>query len=185
VSYFACFVQQSWNSGVIRRKVLVVKLLLAVTMLMMLSVGANAQEHPPDLLVHAAQCLAAKDFLAPSKSTALNFGYLIDEKSHPGDQVIYIVEYKGSSRSKGWVFVVFLKQQDRRQVFNIQNNGTFVRSKSGVNFTGEPLGGVWTHQHLVSAIKRIEQQSRFTIPTKDLATLSTLINCESYTDNLK
>ena len=171
----------------IQRKVLIVKRLLAVTMLMMLSAGANAQEHPPDLLVHAAQCLAAKDFLAQSKSTALNFGYVIDEKSYPGDQVIYIVEYKGSSRSKGWVFAVFFEQQDRRQVFNIQNNGAFVRSKSGVNFTGtdEPLGGVWTHQHLVSAIKQIEQQSRFTIPTKNLAALSTLVNCKSYTDNLK
>jgi hypothetical protein len=169
---------------VIQRKVLTVKLLLAVTMLM-LSVSVNAQEHVPDLLVHAAQCLAAKDFLAPSKSTAMSFGYLLDEKSYPGEKVIYIVEYTGSRRSKGMVFAVFLEQRDRRQVFNIQNNATFVRSRRGVNFTGEALGGIWTHQQLVSAIKRIERQSRFTVPTKNLATPSALISCESYTDNLK
>lgn len=168
----------------IQRKVLTVKLLLAVTMLM-LSVGVNAQEHVPDLLVHAAQCLAAKDFLAPSKSTALSLGYLLDEKSYPGDKVIYVVEYTGASRSSGMVFAVFLEQRDRRQVFNVQNNATFVRSRRVVNFRGEPLGGTWTQQHLVSAIKRIERQSRFTIPTKNLATPSALINCESYTDDLR
>jgi hypothetical protein len=184
VSAFACSIQQSWNSGVIQRKVLTVKMLLVVTMLM-LSVGANAQEDSPDLLVHAAQCLAAKDFLAPSKSITLSFGYLLDEKSYPGDKVIYIVEYTSSGRSKGMVFAVFLEQRDRREVFNIQNNATFVRSRSGVNFTGEALGGVWTHQQLVSAIKRIERQPRFTVPTKNLATPSTPDNCESYTDNLK
>jgi hypothetical protein len=166
--------------------VLIVKRLLAVTMLMW-SVGAIAygQEHSPDLLVHAAQCLSAKDFLAPSKAAVLDFGYLLDTKSYPGEKVIYVVNYTGSGHSKGMIFAVFLTERRGRQVFNIQNNATFVRSKAGVNFTGEPLGGVWTQQHLVSAIKRIERQPRFTIPTKNLAAPSTLINCESYTDNFK
>jgi len=46
-----------------------------------------------------------------------------------------------------------------------------------------PLGGTWTQEHLVSAIKRIERRTTFTVPVKELQSPSAEVNCESYADH--
>jgi hypothetical protein len=93
------------------------------------------------ILAEAAQCLAAKNHLPPSKATVVSFGYVLDAKSYPGEKVLYVVEYLGPGRSEGYVFAVFLTQKGTRRIFNIQNNAKFVRSKDGIGFVEPPLGG--------------------------------------------
>src|SRR5580658_9037177 len=105
---------------------------LALLLLSCLSNTVCAQEQAPKLLVQAARCLAAREHLPRSKATALSFGYLVDEKSYPGETVLYVVDYLGPGRSRGMVFAIFLEEHDRQQVFNIQNNAMFVRSKRDV-----------------------------------------------------
>jgi len=105
-----------------------------------LSHGIFAQEQAPKLLHDAAQCLVAKAFLRPA---SLNLGSVIDTKSWPGEEVLYVVAYTSSGRSEGYVFTIFLTQQNHHQVFNIQNNAKFVRTKKvpdGVDFVEEALG---------------------------------------------
>jgi hypothetical protein len=83
------------------------------------------------------------------------------------------------------VFAIVLTQQDDREVFDIQNNASFVLSKhepEGVSFVDPPLGGTWTQEHLASAIKQIETQPRFSILVKDLYATDSSVHCESYTD---
>ena len=158
---------------------------LAVSLLICLGTTVNAQEQPPQLLTRAAHCLAVMNFLPSSRVTRLSFGYLLDEKSYPGDKVIYLVNYAAPARSDGLVFAVFLTEHDGRQDFNIQNNASFVLPKDesyGVSFVDPPLGGTWTQEHLASAIKRIEKRTRFTISVKDLLAPDPSIRCESYTD---
>ena len=150
-----------------------------------LSTTVCAQEEGPKLLVQAAQCLEAKKLLPPSKATGLTFGYLLDEKSYPGEKVLYLVNYAAPARSNGFVFAIFLTEHDGNQVFNIQNNASFVLSKDdrdGVSFVDPPLGGTWTQEHLASAIKRIELLPRFKLRVKDLLKPPDLTQCESYTD---
>ena len=82
-------------------------------------------------------------------------------------------------------FTIFVTEHDGRQDFNIQNNASFVLSKDefeGVSFVNPPLGGTWTQEHLASAIKRIEKQSRFNISAKELSAADPSVRCESYTD---
>jgi hypothetical protein len=151
-----------------------------------LSATVSAQESIPPLLTRAAQCLEAKGFLVPSKSAELNLGYLQDSVSWPQENVLYVVEFAGSSTSKGWVFTVFLTKNNGRQVFNIQNNARFVRSKDGmdgIDFPDPPLGGTWTQEHIVSAIKKIQKSTRYTFPEKDLQGTPSDIQCESYVDS--
>lgn len=95
-----------------------------------LAATVRSQEQPPRLLFHAAQCLASKKFLSSSKATVLTFGYVLDEKSYPGQKLIYVVQYAAPARStNGQVYAVFVTEHDGHQVFNIQNNAKFVLSK--------------------------------------------------------
>ena len=163
------------------------KITLAISILFWLSATVYSQGQTPQLLLHAAQCLESKKFRPSSEATKLTFGYSLDEKSYPGERVIYLVKYAAPARSNGLVFVIFLTEHDGHQVFNIQNNASFVLSKnepSGVSFVNPPLGGTWTQEHLASAIKEkeIERQPRFALSLKDLFAADPSLVCESYTD---
>jgi hypothetical protein len=148
-----------------------------------------AQEQAPTLLREVAHCLAIKNDLldiSDTKTTALSLGFLVDTKSYPRERVLYVVSYTGPGRSEGFVFTVFLQQHDQSLIFNIQNNAKFVRSKGGiegVDFVEPPLGGTWTQEHLVRAIKRIEGQPKFSVQVKDLQAPFPTTECESYADS--
>lgn len=57
------------------------KIGLGTLLILCLAATVQPQEKPPRLLFHAAQCLASKKFLPPSKAAELTFGYVLDEKS--------------------------------------------------------------------------------------------------------
>jgi hypothetical protein len=171
------------------RRLTVKKISLAVLLLTCIAATAWSQEQPPQLLIRAAHCLAVKNNFLRSKATALTFGYLVDEDSYPGKKVMCVVTYAAPAKSNGLVFAVFLTEHDDYQVFNIQNNASFVVTVDprkedfhGVSFVNPPLGGVWTQERLASAIERIEKQPRFTIPVRDFLASDASTSCESYTD---
>jgi hypothetical protein len=158
---------------------------LAISLLVFLTATVGAQERAPAILIRAAHCLPVKNFLPSTKKTALTFGYLLDEKSYPGEKVLYIVNYSAPARLNGLVFAIFATEHEGHQIFNIQNNASFVLSKDepiGVSFVSPPLGGTWTQEHLTAAIKQIEKQPSFSISVKDLLVVDPLADCESYAD---
>lgn len=160
------------------------KTISVVLVLLSLSAVTWPQNDAPPVLRGAAHCLWAENFeLGKPGSSALTLGYTIDKKSYPGQTVMYVVSYTKQDRSKGLVYTIFITESDGKTSFNIQNNATFRRSKNGVDFTGEPLGGVWTHQQLISAIESIAQQPTFTIGVVDAFATTHSTQCESYTDN--
>lgn len=151
--------------------------------LLMLCTSAHAQDQAPELVRHAIQCLAAKDFVVPTKRPQ-RFGYFIDETSYPGQRVIYLVNFRALGRPNGFVYAVFVTDKQGHQYFDIQNNATFVVSKdlSDVEFTNPPLGGVWTQEHLTSAIKEIERRPRMVLSARSAFSRDPSLNCEAYTD---
>lgn len=157
-----------------------------MTVLLLSYIGAVAQskQDVPPTLVRAVHCLAVKDFLPQSNTGKLTFGYLLDEKSYPGDKVLYIVAFATPTQTDGSVFTLFQTGKEGHEIFIVQNNAGFVLSKQeslGVSFVTPPLGGDWTQEHLAAAIKAIEKQPRFTISIGNLPE-ATSGNCESYTD---
>jgi len=142
----------------------------------------GALEETPKVLVQAAQCLSVKSYLALSNSKILSLGYTIDQDSYPGKKVLYVVNYQGSSRSKGFVYTIFLTTVKSKEVYNLQNNAKFVRTKDGIDFVEPPLGGTWTQQHIEAAVMRIEQSPVFLIPSESLLAPPNSIRCESYAD---
>jgi hypothetical protein len=164
------------------------KIIINVAILLMISLSATvrSQVQVPQLLIRATHCLAVKDMIPSLKAAKLSFGYLVDEKSYPGEKVLYIVNYASPFRSNGLVFAIFLTQKDNNQIFNIQNNASFVFSSAdndGILFVNPPLGGIWTQDHLASSIKQIEKQPRIDIRVKDIFAASAHTDCESYTDH--
>jgi hypothetical protein len=159
------------------------KICLTLSLLSSLSASVYAGEPAPELLVHAAQCLTVKNHLPPAKATALSLGYMVDERSYPGEKVLYLVDYPSSNRSQGYVFTIFLTQKGDSQIFDIQNNAKFVTTKGQIDFDEPPLGGAWTQEHLISAINHIVRQPTNIVPVRDLLAPSPLVMCRSYTDN--
>ncbi|MGH9687504.1 MAG: hypothetical protein ACRD5K_10470 [Candidatus Acidiferrales bacterium] len=158
---------------------------IALGVLLSLAATARSQQQPPKLLFRSVQCLAAKNFLPTSKAPNLSFGYVLDEKSYLNEKVVYIIGYAAPARSDGKAYAVFVAQHGGHDVFNIQNDTSFVLSKdapSGISFVTPPLGGTWTHTHLASAIAEIEKRPRFAIPVKDLSRGVESAACEAYTD---
>lgn len=154
-------------------------------MVICLRCAAHAQDQGQELLHRAVHCLATKNFLPPSKAAKRTFGSLLDEKSYPGKKMLYVVDYPNPSRPAGFVFTLFLTDHDGRPNFNIQNNARFALSKDadeGVSFAAPPLGGTWTREHLVSAIKQIEKQPKVTLSMKNLLAVDSSFSCEAYTD---
>jgi hypothetical protein len=165
---------------------------IALGIAICLSIPAHAQQQAPKLQVDAAHCLSTEGFLPTAKTATLRAGYYVDSKSYPGDRVLYVVIYTSLRRSRGMVFSIFLTRKGAQQVFNIQNNGEFVRSikrgaafrREGVDFVpgGDPLWGIWTQEHIALAIKKIGLQPVVEIPAVDLLNPSTTVRCESYVD---
>jgi hypothetical protein len=153
--------------------------------LICLSCAAHAQDQGQALLHRTVHCLATKNFLPPSKAVEGTFGYLLDEKSYPEKKMLYVVNYPNPSRPDGFAFTLFLTDDNGRQNFDIQNNTRFALSKDadeGVSFEAPPLGGTWTREHLVSAIKQIEKQPKVTLSMKDLLTVDSSVSCTTYTE---
>jgi len=169
----------------LNRAHIVKKVSFAISLSAFFGAIAHAQQQEPPLLLHAAHCLAVKEFLPTSRTGNFVLGYLLDDHSYPGDKVIYLVDFAAPDRSNGTVFAIVLTTKGGREDFYIQNNAGFVLSKHepiGVNFVDPPLGGDWTQEHIASAIRRIEKGHRFTFPIKDLYVVDSSVVCESYTD---
>lgn len=160
--------------------------LVAMSALILLGATYASPKNPPKLLTGAVHCLADKSFLETAPAASRTFGYFLDEKSYPGQRVMYVVNYSVPVRSNGWVFVIFVTEDAGHQHFNIQNNARFVLAKhnfdyDGVKFLSLPLGGDWRQQHIAMAIKRIERGARFTLNGK-LLSVADGSTCEAYTD---
>jgi hypothetical protein len=154
------------------------------------SVLGYPQQPAPKFLNQAIYCLTTKDFLEATKRPSM-VGYFLTTKWYPGDKALYVVVYSNVHRSAGSVFTIFLSAGDDHPVFNIQNNGKFVRSsqangafkKEDVDFVEDPLGGIWTQEHLAMAIQEIGRRKALEIRTSELLAGPDLPRCESYAES--
>jgi len=148
-----------------------------------LAATARPQEQSFTLLRQAAHCLVASKSeekkLMKGNPKTLSLGYFLDTSSYPGEEALYLVNYEGS---KGQIFVFFVADRDRRRVFRLENNASFMRKKKGIEFVDPPLGGVWTQEHFESALERIEQDPKMEVLVKDLRGNFPDVRCESYSD---
>lgn len=159
---------------------------LAISLLYMI-VPISALPSPDGKLLSfrgAINCLIEKKFIHERNNSADSFGYIIDKTSYIGKSVIYVVHYPTRDKLRGVVFSVFLTQTGRSTIFNVQNNASFkiINGGNEVVFVEPPLGGTWTQVHLVSAIRKIEEEAILTIRPSHSVSANPFETCEAYTD---
>jgi hypothetical protein len=98
---------------------------------------AYSQSNGPELLRGASHCLAVEDtdWLSVQKSQmkSVRVSYAIDTVSHRAENTIYVVAYANRSRTSGEVFDLTYQQKGHTVIFDVQNNGSFVRSGSKID----------------------------------------------------
>lgn len=145
---------------------------------------AYAQDRVPELLRQASHCLIAdrRGWLAGDSSNAksLTLGYVIDTKSDPGSNHIYVVVYTNPQHSKGRVFDLLYERRGSVTSLDIQNNASFVESRGSVTFVDPSLGGTWTQTHLQSAIKQAGRKPAITLNLVDLSAPFSGVSCKTY-----
>lgn len=162
---------------------------IATSLLFLACIGhpAFSQDSGVELLRGASHCLITErqDWLAGQKanSKALDFGYVIDNKSEPGVSHIYVVVYTNSERSRGRVFDLLYQRNASGTLFDVQNNASFVRAGNRIAFVDPPLGGTWAQTHLLSAIRQAGHEASFTLNIVDLTATFPGVNCKSYVGN--
>jgi hypothetical protein len=134
-------------------------------------------------------CLTTKGFLKATNQPSVA-GYFLTTKWYPGDKALYVVVYSSTHRTAGSVFTVFLSGTDAHPVFNVQNNGKFVRSRQADALSEKRAWaslktahwGIWTQEHIAMAIQEISRHERFETRTSELLTSADLPRCKSCAD---
>jgi hypothetical protein len=161
------------------------KYLAPILLCLSLGTVASPQEQSSTVLRQAGHCLVegpdAKKLLRHDRKV-LNLGYYVDTQAYPGEQTVYVVDYEENNPNKGMAFVFFVGDKNARRVYRLENNASFVRKKKGIEFLEPPLGGVWTEEHLQTAIEHINQQPTIEFKVKELKEKFPDVRCESYSD---
>lgn len=172
--------------------------------LLLTCLSAGAQEAPPDLLVDAGQCLgtAKQDWLdlAHRKSTTVELGFLERDQTaqvapdsdtqpagaaaHRGEQELYVVDYITPYHSEGMVFS-FLVDGDKhhrvlRLLFTTRFRQVFFPEDASkhVELVDPPVGGIGTHDEIISAIRQSGFEKTFKIPVTQLQKPPNSFSCE-------
>jgi hypothetical protein len=151
--------------------------------LSLLLAATSAERTPPPVLLGVLRCLASKGFVEFAGKNRIRVAYVEDDRSYPGEKVVYLVRYTTPDRLEGELFAVFREDGNGGRGWSIENNATFRWSGNGtVSFTNPPLGGVWTQEHLVSAVKQMASKSTFNVGADDLRAVPAKETCRAYTD---
>ena len=89
--------------------------------LVSLTCAASTQNGGAVLATRALHCLATKSFLPHSKAATIAFGYFLDTKSWPDRRMLYVVIYPNRSKRGGFVYTLFIRGREGKEVFDIQN----------------------------------------------------------------
>ncbi len=158
-----------------------------ISLLVMVGLFASAglAQEAPELLSASAHCLVTEnqDWLGlnETKAASVKLGYIIDTKSYPHEKHLFVIAYTG--KRQGRVFDIKVEIKGAKERFTIENNSSYLHSSKGISFVDPPVGGVWTTEHLQTAVKRIELEStQHVLFTKDLRSPRAQTECRSYAD---
>jgi hypothetical protein len=153
--------------------------------LLLTGLSAGAQQAPPDLLVHAGQCLgtAKQDWLdlAHRNAATVELGSVTVAGDHRGEQMLYVVDYITPYHSEGTVFLFMVGGDKHQRVLRLLFPTKFRQSDDGsqrIELVDPPFGGIGTHDGIISAIRQVGFET-FKIPVAQLQKPPDSVSCES------
>jgi hypothetical protein len=150
---------------------------------LVLAMPGVAQNETPSLLhrlLHCAMTDASGALYRPLRPTdVLQAAW--SRSTHPKDDAgeFFLVVYESSS--KGDVYVFTRDYQQGKTVLNLVNNARFTGGPTGLNLI-DPLGGIWTYEHIERNVKRAMRGKRYSIPAGSLLGSSPAFACHHYWD---
>ena len=75
-----------------------------------------------------------------------------------GEEQLYLVEYTNEAHSRGSVFVFLALGKESHRALRLEYKAAFRRSIDGsrrLELVDPPLGGIWTQEQLLSAIRKV------------------------------
>lgn len=114
------------------------------------------------------------------KAKTFRLGLRHDRRTYPGEDVITVVVFE--SREQGDVFELTRKDKGLIRTYRIQNNGSFKLGAKGMQWPGEILGGIWTHDYIEANIRKIMHGPKIRVPLKMALRPAPHVTCQSYVD---
>jgi len=145
------------------------------------SAGGRLSNSPDAPTSAALRCLAEKKFMVLSGAAPIIVAAWEDERSYPGERVLYVAQYGSEDRRSGWIFVLVREGRG----WSVANNAAFEVSadrEGRVEFTDPPLGGEWTQKHIEMAIKQLARRQLYSVGMAQLQGPRAAKECSAYTD---
>jgi hypothetical protein len=142
-------------------------------------------QHAPKTVVNSVLCLLHAGEFGPWVNSAgketLTIGYVVDRKIYSGQNHLFIAVFD-DGRS-GSLFDIQTAKRKAKQVFKIENNGSFRIQGNKIEFTDAPLGGVWTQEQLEAHLRVIQNRRKIVLFIRDLLQTSPDVACTSYAED--
>lgn len=115
------------------------------------------------------------------RAKALRVGLRHDRQTYPGKDFIFVVVLESST--KGDVFELTREDHKESRSCRIQNNGQSKIGHQGMEWPGEILGGIWTHEYVERNVRLLLKGPKITIPARAALKSNPRVTCSSYVAN--
>ncbi|HKV93213.1 MAG TPA: hypothetical protein VJW20_11760 [Candidatus Angelobacter sp.] len=140
--------------------------------------------NPPKLLLQILHCAKTDKFGlldASLKDGVIKASWRHDRSSDPGVGEEFFIVLPGSRRGAD-VLVYVRKYKKGRVHFYLVNNATLSIEHGEVEVI-DPLGGIWTHNHIKQNVRAALRGDQYSIPARGLLGQQFAnVSCHSYSD---
>lgn len=141
--------------------------------------------NPPKLLLQILHCAKTDKFglldASLKKDGVIKASWHHSRDSGPGVGEEFFIVLPDSEKS-GEVLVYTRNYKSGKIYFYLVNNGT-LSIKDGEVHVINPLGGIWTHNHIKQNVKRALRSGEYSIPARNvMGPQFANVGCHSYSD---
>ena len=146
---------------------------------------AAPKREPPKVLLQILHCAKTDKFglldASLKKDGVIKASWRHSRHSDPGVGEEYFIVLPDSEKRRD-VLVYTRNHKNGRIHFYLVNNGALSTKDGEVNVL-DPLGGIWTHNHINQNVKRALRSGEYSIPARNLiGPQFANVGCHSYSD---
>lgn len=165
------------------RSSMIASALLFALALLSFTQSARPQTKIPGNLLQIMHCMEADKLVAVDAWTAQHQAFRVSwTHSLSRDPAIgeefYVIIYHSSTT--GDILVYQREQSPKKVDWYIVNNASFTEAAGNFRYTNDPLGGVWTQNHVRDNVNQALRKKQYLIPYQALAGKYKNVSCHFY-----